>query len=171
MLTSLKPSMCSILCFIRGLKAQLSAWCLFVHMEHLSQLFDLWSLWHIGLNSLVILLRILEGYAWAWMYIPLEHTNIYLCGKTYHCFPGIGSSIAGLWVLVNHFKCGCEGAECLKTLVTFPLRGAFVSVLSRMVSSIKCGVFPLTFIHHISSSGTFLLRLEKLSVSYSVAVV
>lgn len=50
----------------------------------------------------------------------------------------------------------------LETLVRFPLRGAFVSVLSRgTVSSIKYAVSPLMIIWHTSSSGAFLFMFEK----------
>lgn len=86
----------------------------------------------------------------------------YSRGEMYCCFPGVSSSTLRLWILVNRIKVGCEGAECFKTLVKFPLRGAFVSALSRgTVSSIKCAVFPLRIIWHVSSSGAFLLMLEK----------
>lgn len=51
----------------------------------------------------------------------------------------------------------------MKTLVTFLLRRVFVSALSKgMVSSIKSAAFPLMIIQHISSSGAFLLMLEKI---------
>ena len=110
----------------------------------------------------MLLLRLPEWCAWAWVYVSLEHTNTYSHGEMYHCFPGVGSSILRLWILVNIFKFGCKGAECLKTLVMFPLRGAFLSAQSRgMVSSIRCAVFPLRIIQDISSSGAFLLMLEK----------
>lgn len=113
-------------------------------------------------GQLALTFGAIRGVCWAWMYIPLEHTNTYLHGETYHCFPGISSSILRLWILVNCFKFGCKGAECLKTLVIFPLRGSFVSLLSRgTVSSIKRAVVPLLIIQHISSSGAFLLMLEK----------
>lgn len=46
--------MCLILCLVRGLKAQLSDWVIGVCTEHLSQLLTLWSLWHAGLNGVVL---------------------------------------------------------------------------------------------------------------------
>lgn len=80
-------------------------------------------LWHASLNSLVILLGLLEGCGWALMYIPLAYTNTYSCRETYRAFPGIISSILRLWILVNHFKFGCKGTECLKPLLCFLWEG------------------------------------------------
>lgn len=46
--------MCLILCLVRGLKVQLSVWIKGACMEHLSQLLMLQSLWHAGLNGMVL---------------------------------------------------------------------------------------------------------------------
>lgn len=94
--------------------------------------------------------------------LDVHSPGAHSCGEMYRCFLGISSSILRLQIIVNRFRFGCEAADCLKTLVRFPLRGAFASVLSRgTVSSIKCSVFPLRIIRRISSSGAFLLMLEK----------
>lgn len=78
-----KLQMCLILCLVRGLKVQLSVWIKGACMEHLSQLLMLQSLWHAGLNGMVLCFEAVRQLGLGLGLHSHGHTSTNSLGETY----------------------------------------------------------------------------------------